>query len=138
MLMLMTAVFVMGDLDLAVRGRTYREPEGPHSLVVRGRDLESALQHLASRTDCRALAVVGLPEERMGERVCAVVVPRAGAAVGLEDIRGFVANRLAAFKCPEALYKIAEVPRTPTGKTDKRALRAVLAAATGPMVARTW
>src|SRR6202035_5706838 len=56
------SIFVMGDLDLAVRGRTYREPEGPHSLVVRGRDLESALQHLASRTDCRALAVVGLPE----------------------------------------------------------------------------
>jgi molybdenum cofactor cytidylyltransferase len=51
----------MGDLDLAVRGRTYREPEGPHSVVVRGRDLDSALQHLASREDCRALAVVGLP-----------------------------------------------------------------------------
>ena len=58
----MGAVFVMGDLDLAVRGRTYREPEGPHSLVVRGRDLDSALQHLASRADCRAVAVVGLPE----------------------------------------------------------------------------
>jgi molybdenum cofactor cytidylyltransferase len=57
------AIFVMGDLDLAVRGRTYREPEGPHSLVVRGRDLDSALQHLASRADCRALAVVGLPEK---------------------------------------------------------------------------
>jgi CTP:molybdopterin cytidylyltransferase MocA len=56
------AVFVMGDLDLAVRGRTYREPEGPHSVVVRGRDLDSALQHLASRADCRAIAVVGLPE----------------------------------------------------------------------------
>src|SRR4030081_2085549 len=54
-------VFVMGDLDLAVRGRSYREPEGPHSLVVRGRDLDSALQHLASRDDCRAPAVVGLP-----------------------------------------------------------------------------
>src|SRR5258708_16261781 len=62
MLMGMTAVFVMGDLDLAVRGRTYREPEGPHSLVVRGRDLDSALLHLASRTDCQALAVVGLPD----------------------------------------------------------------------------
>jgi molybdenum cofactor cytidylyltransferase len=58
----MGAVFVMGDLDLEVRGRTYREPEGSHSLVVRGRDLDSALQHLASRTDCRAIAVVGLPE----------------------------------------------------------------------------
>src|SRR6202035_4609441 len=56
------SIFVMGDLDLAVRGRTYREPEGPHSLVVRGRDLDSALQHLASRSDCTALAVVGLPE----------------------------------------------------------------------------
>jgi CTP:molybdopterin cytidylyltransferase MocA len=62
MLMSVAAVFVMGDLDLAVRGRTYREPDGPHSLVVRGRDLDSALQHLASRADCRAVAVVGLPE----------------------------------------------------------------------------
>jgi len=56
------SVFVMGDLDLAVRGRSYREPEGPHSLVVRGRDLESGLQHLVSRPDCTAIAVVGLPE----------------------------------------------------------------------------
>jgi CTP:molybdopterin cytidylyltransferase MocA len=62
MLSIEMAIFVMGDLDLAVRGRTYREPEGPHSLVVRGRDLDSALQHLASRPDCRAVAVVGLPE----------------------------------------------------------------------------
>jgi CTP:molybdopterin cytidylyltransferase MocA len=59
---LVTAIFVMGDLDLAVRGRTYREPDGLHSLVVRGTDLDSALQHLASRADCGALAVVGLPE----------------------------------------------------------------------------
>ena len=56
------AVFVMGDLDLAVRGRTYREPEGPHSMVVRGRDLDSALQHVTARNDCRSVAVVGLPE----------------------------------------------------------------------------
>src|SRR5437588_3722351 len=57
------SVFVMGDLDLAVRGRTYREPDGPHSMVVRGRDLDSALQHLTARNDCRSLAVVGLPEQ---------------------------------------------------------------------------
>jgi molybdenum cofactor cytidylyltransferase len=53
----------MGDLDLAIRGRTYREPDGPHSMVVRGRDLDSALQHISSRKDCRSLAVVGLPEK---------------------------------------------------------------------------
>jgi CTP:molybdopterin cytidylyltransferase MocA len=57
------SVFVMGDLDLPVRGRTYREPEGPHSMVVRGRDLDAALQHVAARTDCRSVAVVGLPDQ---------------------------------------------------------------------------
>lgn len=56
------SVFVMGDLDLAVRGRTYREPEGQHSMVVRGRDLDAGLQHVSSRADCRSVAVVGLPE----------------------------------------------------------------------------
>ncbi len=56
------SVFVMGDLDLAIRGRTYREPDGPHSMVVRGKDLDAALQHVAARSDCRSIAVVGLPE----------------------------------------------------------------------------
>ena len=54
-------VFVMSDLELPIRGRTYREPRGPHSLVVRGRDIESALQHLAEREDCGSLAVITLP-----------------------------------------------------------------------------
>ncbi len=52
----------MSDLEVPIRGRTYREPDGPHSVVVRGRDLEPALQHVASRADCTALAVVGLTE----------------------------------------------------------------------------
>ena len=62
----------MGDLDLAIRGRTYREPDGPHSMVVRGKDLDSALQHVSARSDCRSVAVVGLPEQ----------VPDLGALVG--------------------------------------------------------
>ena len=57
------SVFVMGDLDLAVRGRTYREPDGRHSMVVRGRDLDAGLQHIVARNDCRSVAVVGLPEQ---------------------------------------------------------------------------
>jgi CTP:molybdopterin cytidylyltransferase MocA len=59
--MLKAMVFVMSDLELPIRGRTYREPEGPHSVVVRGRDIESALQHVAARDDCRSLAVISLP-----------------------------------------------------------------------------
>ena len=52
----------MSDLEVPIRGRTYREPEGPHSVVVRGRDLEGALQHVADREDCNAVAVVGLTD----------------------------------------------------------------------------
>jgi len=55
-------IFVMSDLEVPIRGRTYREPDGAHSVVVRGRDLEPALQHVSSRKDCATLAVVGLPE----------------------------------------------------------------------------
>lgn len=60
---LVAAIFVMSDLELPFRGRTYREPDGPHSVVVRGRDIDAALQHAAARVDCRAVAVIGLPAQ---------------------------------------------------------------------------
>src|SRR2546427_12030399 len=53
----------MSDLDLPLRGRSYREPEGPHVALVRGRDLDAALDHLDARADCHGLALLGpLPE----------------------------------------------------------------------------
>jgi acyl-CoA synthetase (AMP-forming)/AMP-acid ligase II len=68
-------------------------------------------------------AVIGVPDHAMGERVGAVVVPRPGASVELADLRAFAAGELAAFKQPEHLYVVEEIPKTPTGKTDKRQLR---------------
>lgn len=56
-------VFLMSDLEMPVRGRTYREPKGPHILVVRGRDLETAIEHLQARSDCSAIAIIGLTGE---------------------------------------------------------------------------
>jgi molybdenum cofactor cytidylyltransferase len=56
-------VFLLSDLDLPLRDRTYREPDGPHVVIVRGRELDSALDHIDARPDCRALAVIGLPRE---------------------------------------------------------------------------
>ena len=56
-------VYLMSDLDLPLRDRIYREPDGPHVAIVRGRDLDAALDHLDARPDCRALAVVSLPRE---------------------------------------------------------------------------
>ncbi len=83
------------------------------------------------------VAVVGIPEERMGERVCAVVVSRDGLEVELEGLRSFTSHHLAAFKCPEALYLIEELPQTPTGKIAKTELRSVLSAP-GAKIERSW
>jgi long-chain acyl-CoA synthetase len=72
------------------------------------------------------VAVVGLPDQALGERVCAVVVSRPGARVDLAELREFADGRLAAFKRPEALHVVAELPRTATGKVAKHRLRAEL------------
>jgi molybdenum cofactor cytidylyltransferase len=56
-------VYLMSDLELPLRDRVYREPDGPHVAIVRGRDLDTALDHLDARPDCRALAVIGLTRE---------------------------------------------------------------------------
>jgi long-chain acyl-CoA synthetase len=83
------------------------------------------------------VAVIGLPEPTMGERVCAVVVPRAGTAIELGEVRAIVGKRLASFKCPEALYTAEELPRTATGKTAKAELR--LRVSSDPdRVQKTW
>lgn len=57
------SVYLLSDIELRLRGRTYREPEGPHVAVVRGKDIDAALDHLDARPDCRALAVVGAPPD---------------------------------------------------------------------------
>ena len=79
---------------------------------------------LHEHPDVAEVAVVGLHERAMGERVCAVVVPRPGAEVTLPDLRAFASTRLAGFKCPEALYLTDELPRTATEKVAKPELRA--------------
>jgi long-chain acyl-CoA synthetase len=83
------------------------------------------------------VAVVGIGEETMGERVCAVVVAREGADLDLDDLRAFAAERLAGFKCPEALLVTdAALPETATGKIDKRAVRAAVTGAADDVVTR--
>jgi CTP:molybdopterin cytidylyltransferase MocA len=56
------SIFFLGPLDYPLRGRGFREPDGPHLAVTPGSALEAALEHLARRPDCRGLAVLGVPE----------------------------------------------------------------------------
>ena len=67
----------------------------------------------------------GLPDERLGEVPGAVVHLEPGEAVDEAELRGFLADKLAAFKQPVALWYEAEaLPKLGTGKIDKVGLRA--------------
>jgi acyl-CoA synthetase (AMP-forming)/AMP-acid ligase II len=68
-------------------------------------------------------AVVGVADATYGEAVKACVVPRAGATVDREDVRRWVAARLAKFKVPREVAVLDALPRNPNGKVIKSALR---------------
>jgi fatty-acyl-CoA synthase len=68
-------------------------------------------------------AVVGMPSEKWGESPHAFVIVRTGATVTEAELRDFVRERLAHFKCPAAFHFVSELPKTATGKIQKFVLR---------------
>jgi fatty-acyl-CoA synthase len=76
----------------------------------------------------REVAVIGMPDERWGEKPVAVVVVADGAVLQLPDLTEHCRKRLAAFKVPKQLIIRDHLPRNPSGKVLKRVLRAELEA----------
>ncbi|VVD59259.1 Short-chain-fatty-acid--CoA ligase [Pandoraea eparura] len=73
------------------------------------------------------VAIVAYPDERLGERACAVVVPRPGQSVDLPALTGFLAShKVARQYWPERLEVREALPTTPTGKIQKFKLREML------------
>ncbi|MCB2057650.1 MAG: fatty acid--CoA ligase, partial [Novosphingobium sp.] len=70
------------------------------------------------------VAVIGIPDERWGEAVKAVCVPRPGCTIDSESVIGWARERLAGFKVPKSVDTIAALPRNPSGKILRRELRA--------------
>ena len=101
--------------DIVVRG----------GLNVSSREVELVLvQH----ESVAAVSIVGTPDERLGERICAVVVPVPGAKVELGELAEFARQAgLSKQKWPERLVCMQELPTNPTGKILKRELRRQLA-----------
>ena len=75
---------------------------------------------ISTRTDA---AVIGLADERWGEKPVAVVVLAPGAELDLAALEAHCRAHLAGFKVPKALYIRDALPRNPSGKVLKRILR---------------
>lgn len=69
------------------------------------------------------VAVIGIPDEKWGEALLAIVVPKPGTSLTLEGLRDFASQHLARFKLPRALELIDEMPRNSNGKVQKPLLR---------------
>jgi cyclohexanecarboxylate-CoA ligase len=110
-------VRVTGRLkDIVIRG----------GMNISAREIED---HLLAHPSVANVAVVGMPDERLGERVCAYVVLDAGASdLTLDEVASFLReHHVATQKLPERIEIVAELPTTATGKIQKHVLRADIA-----------
>ncbi len=95
-------------------------------MVIRGgenvypREVE---EFLHAHPDILDVHVIGVPDERYGEELCACVRLREGAALEAEQLRAFCRGRLAHFKIPRYVLAFDELPMTVTGKVQKFKLR---------------
>ncbi|MFA5493997.1 MAG: long-chain-fatty-acid--CoA ligase [Porticoccaceae bacterium] len=88
---------------------------------------ETLLQHPA----VSEAAVIGVPDAKWGENVCAVLVLKNGAEAGEDDIVHHCQSLIASYKKPKQVYFVAELPKLVTGKINKMALRHQYAHALG-------
>ncbi|MEO8204406.1 MAG: class I adenylate-forming enzyme family protein [Betaproteobacteria bacterium] len=116
------------------RNDLYRFVGRLKDIIVRGgfnissEELEALL---LAHPAVREAAIVGYPDDTLGERVCAVVALQPGSALDLSTLVAFLRNekKMASYKLPEKLLVVDALPRNPVGKLLKRELRAAVAAA---------
>jgi fatty-acyl-CoA synthase len=80
--------------------------------------------HLMAHPKVREASVVGVPDEKWGERPLATVVVKDGETADVAELREFLRARLANWQVPERWAFLDEVPKTSVGKFDKKVLRA--------------
>jgi cyclohexanecarboxylate-CoA ligase len=112
--------YATADGFIALAGRT-------KDIVIRGGEnipVQQVETLLHDHPQIVEVAVVGYPDERLGERACAVVRPVAGAAPSLAELCGWLREQgLSAHYLPERLQYVDALPKTTIGKVDKAAIR---------------
>ena len=103
-------MFVEGrDDDMIVSGGENVFPAEIEELLMRHEKITEA-------------AVIGVPDEKFGARLKAIVVPRSGAKLSEAEVRDYVRDNLARYKIPRDVEFVDELPRNTTGKVLKREL----------------
>ena len=108
------------DGDVTIVGRA-------KDIVVRGGEnisLKEVEDYLAAHPHVADVAIVGVPDDVLGERACAFVVPRDGVAPTLPELASYLSGQgIARHKLPEYLLIVDTFPRTLSGKIQKFVLR---------------
>ena len=119
--------FRTGDRAVRTASGYYKLTGRSKDIIIRGGEnipvveVEGLLHELPEVID---VAIVGIPDERLGERACAFVVLRRGAKLSLEAANEFLLNRgLTKRYLPERLEVVLQLPKTPSGKIQKYRLR---------------
>jgi fatty-acyl-CoA synthase len=116
-----------GDVAIRDHDGFLRIVDRKKDMIVSGgfniypRDIEDAM---ALHPAVAQSAVIGVPHPQWGEAVKALVVLKPGQSASAEELIALVAERKGRFQAPKGVEFIQEIPSTPVGKADKKALRA--------------
>ena len=101
-----------GSITLLGRGNTCVNTGGEK---VFPEEVEGALK---SHPDVFDALVIGVPDERLGQRVAALVQPRHGAALDLAALDAHLRRHIAGYKVPRSIWPVPAIGRTAAGKAD--------------------
>jgi fatty-acyl-CoA synthase len=110
------------------------DDEGYYTIVDRKKDMivsggfnvfpREVEDVISSHPSVAAVAVIGVPDDRWGEAVKAVVVPRPGAEIVADELIDLVKQAKGSVHAPKSVDVVESIPLSPLGKPDKKALRA--------------
>jgi len=125
--------FATGDLAVRDADGLYSIVDRKKDMIIRGgynvypREIEEVLYEHSAVLEA---AVIGIPDDSLGEEIGAAVVAKPGAELDVAELKAFVKDQVAGYKYPRRIWVVDELPKGPTGKILKRDLSAPDEAAT--------